>query len=240
MKILIQQNPEGARELLTQNPQLAQGLLHIQASFGLITFTEFQNFVVKREPVPPPLAPAGPPMGYPPSGPPPMDRDPYRGRPPPPVAQVPPAQMGGMPPQGGPMPPRDMMRGPPPSQGGGGPPPPPPTQMAPGPGPGPQGPRGMMGGPPPPQGPGAAFPMLAEMPPHMQEQFAMLMQMGPEQIAMLPHEIQEQVQMLKAVRTPPPPFPLPTDTCVSGRCCTSSHGRHASSRTSTSTTLLKH
>ena len=37
MKILLEKNPAGAKQVLLQNPQLAQALLHIEVLFGLVT-----------------------------------------------------------------------------------------------------------------------------------------------------------------------------------------------------------
>jgi cleavage stimulation factor subunit 2 len=36
MKLLIQQNPEHARQLLYQNPQLAYAILHAQLMMGMV------------------------------------------------------------------------------------------------------------------------------------------------------------------------------------------------------------
>ncbi len=83
MKILAQQNPEGARELLVQNPQLAQAILHLQASFGLVQAQDL-SAAVKREPAAPFT---GPPQAM--ADPYRMRPMPMRGPPPPPNAPMP-------------------------------------------------------------------------------------------------------------------------------------------------------
>lgn len=52
MKILMQQNPAGARELLQQNPQLAQAILHIMMSFRMLTLEDLANFTLKKPAAP--------------------------------------------------------------------------------------------------------------------------------------------------------------------------------------------
>lgn len=47
MKILATQNPEGCREVLLRNPQLAQALLFMQLGFGLIKPSDIPNLTSK-------------------------------------------------------------------------------------------------------------------------------------------------------------------------------------------------
>lgn len=76
-KILIQQTPEAARDILSQNPQLAQALLHILANFGILSYADIAAFAsqpppISQAPVPgsvPPAMASGPMVGPPPTGP---------------------------------------------------------------------------------------------------------------------------------------------------------------------------
>jgi len=76
MKQLISDNEQGARDLLSENPQLAQALLLIQMSFDLVTADDIKKLTEEANPTKPnsvqlshvPVAPSRPmPMHRPPS-----------------------------------------------------------------------------------------------------------------------------------------------------------------------------
>lgn len=88
MKILLEKNPAGAKQVLLQNPQLAQALLHIEVLFGLVTPDDIKALQkiggVAAKGIPPPpsrppvvappvQAPVPPVQQPPPSGPPPLE-----------------------------------------------------------------------------------------------------------------------------------------------------------------------
>ncbi len=49
MKRFTQQNPEGAKRLLVENPQFAQAIVQIQVLFGLIRPADIQMLQVKKK-----------------------------------------------------------------------------------------------------------------------------------------------------------------------------------------------